>query len=104
MFVNVITNACNAANEEGGVIRLSTRLHGHDRIRIRVEDEGVGIGEADLERVFEPFFSTRRRGQGTGLGLSIVKSIVERHRGSIEIDSEVGRGTSVQITLPCLDL
>jgi PAS domain S-box-containing protein len=104
VFVNVITNACNAANEEGGVIRLSTRLHGHDRIRIRIEDEGVGIGEADLERVFEPFFSTRRRGQGTGLGLSIVKSIVERHGGSIEIESEVGRGTSVQITLPCLDL
>jgi signal transduction histidine kinase len=68
-----------------------------------VEDDGVGIGEQDLDRVFEPFFSTRRRGKGTGLGLSIVKSIVEQHRGSIEIESELGRGTRVLVTLPCID-
>ena len=102
VFVNVITNACNAADEQGGLIRLSSRLLGHDRIRIDVEDQGVGIPRADLERVFEPFFSTRRRGQGTGLGLSIVKSIVERHEGRIEIESQTGKGTLVQITLPCL--
>jgi signal transduction histidine kinase len=63
----------------------------------------VGIRAAELERVFEPFFSTRRKGTGTGLGLSIVKNIVEQHRGTIEIQSEVGTGTTVSVTLPCSD-
>ena len=101
VFVNLITNACNAAHDEGGEIRLTTRLVGRDRVHVRVEDNGVGIGSDDIKRVFEPFFSTRRRGKGTGLGLSIVKSIVERHGGSIEIDSEMGVGTIVVVTLPC---
>ncbi len=101
VFVNLITNACNAAHDEGGRVSISTRLHGHDQIHVRVEDDGVGIGEHEMTRVFEPFFSTRRRGKGTGLGLSIVKSIVEQHHGTIEIDSRLGRGTSVLLTLPC---
>jgi PAS domain S-box-containing protein len=103
VFVNLITNACNAAPEEGGHVRLSTRLHGHDRIHVEVRDNGVGIRAADLNRVFEPFFSTRRKGTGTGLGLSIVKNIVEEHRGTIEIDSVADGGTTVLLTLPCLD-
>jgi PAS domain S-box-containing protein len=103
VFVNLITNACNAAPEEGGRARMSTRLHGHDRIHIEIQDNGVGIQAAELDRVFEPFFSTRRKGTGTGLGLSIVKNIVEAHRGTIEIDSEAGRGTTVLVTLPCLE-
>jgi signal transduction histidine kinase len=103
VFVNLITNACNAAPDEGGRVRLSTRLHGHDRVHVEVEDNGVGIAPAELSRVFEPFFSTRRKGTGTGLGLSIVKNIIEEHRGTIEIDSEVGRGTIVLVAFPCLD-
>ncbi len=102
VFVNLITNACNAAPEEGGRVRLSTRLHGHDQIQIEVEDNGVGIRPTELSRVFEPFFSTRRKGKGTGLGLSIVKNIIEAHRGSIEIQSDVGHRTLVLVTLPCL--
>jgi len=102
VFVNLITNACNAAPEEGGRVQLTTRLHGHDRIQIDVEDNGVGIHASELRRVFEPFFSTRRKGKGTGLGLSIVKNIVEEHRGGIEIDSEIDRRTTVRVTLPCL--
>jgi PAS domain S-box-containing protein len=103
VFVNLITNACNAAPEEGGRVRLSSRLHSHDRICVEIQDNGVGIQETELNRVFEPFFSTRRKGTGTGLGLSIVKNIVEEHRGTIEIVSEAGRGTTVLVTLPCLD-
>jgi signal transduction histidine kinase len=103
VFVNLITNACNAAPETGGRVSLSTGLQGHDRIRVEIEDNGVGIPAAELERVFEPFFSTRRKGTGTGLGLSIVKNIVEIHRGAIQIESELGRGTIVVVTLPCLD-
>ncbi len=102
VFVNLITNACNAAPEGGGRVRLTTRVHGHDQVQIEVEDDGVGIRATELGRVFEPFFSTRRKGQGTGLGLSIVKNIVEEHRGSIEIQSEVDRRTVVLITLPSL--
>jgi len=104
VFVNLITNACNAAPEEGGFVRLATRLHGHDRIHVEVQDNGVGIQPTELSKVFEPFFSTRRKGKGTGLGLSIVKNIIEEHRGSIEIESEVGKGTTVLVTLPCLDI
>jgi len=103
VFVNLITNACNATPEEGGRVRLSTRLHGSDRIQVEVQDNGVGIQTTELDRVFEPFFSTRRKGTGTGLGLPIVKNIVEEHRGSIEIDSEPDGGTTVLVTLPCLD-
>ncbi len=103
VFVNLITNACNASHEEGGTVRLSTCLVGRDRIEVRIADTGVGIAEHDLPRVFEPFFSTRRKGKGTGLGLSIVRNIVEQHRGTIQIDSEIGRGTTVLVTLPCLN-
>jgi two-component system NtrC family sensor kinase len=102
VFVNLITNACNAAHADGGQVRLSSRLSGHDRIEVRVEDDGVGIPPGELDRVFEPFFSTRRKGKGTGLGLSIVKNLVEQHRGTIEIESEPGRGTTVVVSLPCL--
>jgi signal transduction histidine kinase len=83
-------------------VHLSTRPHGHDRVLIRIEDNGIGIRASDLTRVFEPFYSTRRKGTGTGLGLSIARNIVEQHRGTIEIDSEVGRGTTILVTLPCL--
>lgn len=103
VFVNLITNACNAAPDEGGQVHLSTRPHGHDRVLIRVEDNGIGIRASDITRVFEPFYSTRRKGTGTGLGLSIVRNIVEQHRGTIEIDSEVGRGTTVLIALPSIE-
>lgn len=102
VFVNLITNACNAAHTDGGRVRLSSRPRGHDRIEIRVEDDGVGIATTEIDRVFEPFFSTRRKGKGTGLGLSIVKNLVEQHRGTIAIESELGRGTTVVVTLPCL--
>ncbi|MFZ1865791.1 MAG: ATP-binding protein [Polyangiales bacterium] len=102
VFVNLITNACNAADADGGRIRLSSRLCGRDRIEVRVEDDGVGIPSTEIDRVFEPFFSTRRKGKGTGLGLSIVKNLVEQHRGTIEIESELGRGATVVVTLPCL--
>lgn len=101
VLVNLVTNACNAAPEHGGWLRLCTERIGQDRIRLAVEDNGVGIHASEIDRVFEPFFSTRRKGQGTGLGLSIVRNIVEEHRGTVEIDSELERGTIVSITLPC---
>jgi len=102
VFVNLITNACNAAGEDGGVVSARTRRYGNDQVQIVLEDDGIGIPEGDLEQVFDPFFSTRRKGQGTGLGLSIVKNIVEQHEGRIQIESESGGHTTVSIILPCL--
>jgi signal transduction histidine kinase len=99
VFVNLITNACNAAREDGGEIRIMTRLGDDGRLLVTIEDDGVGISEEDLQQIFEPFFSTRRRGKGTGLGLPIVKSILEQHDGSIDIDSSLGQGSCVTLKL-----
>jgi signal transduction histidine kinase len=65
-----------------------------------VEDKGIGVREDQVGRVFEPFFTTKPDGEGTGLGLSIVKTIVERHRGSIDLWSEEGVGTRFTIRFP----
>ncbi|MBL8458548.1 MAG: histidine kinase, partial [Zoogloea sp.] len=63
-------------------------------------DTGKGIPATDLQRVFEPFYTTKPVGQGTGLGLSLSWGIVERHHGRIEVSSEVGQGTTFTVTLP----
>ncbi|MEM8608153.1 MAG: ATP-binding protein [Myxococcota bacterium] len=100
VFVNLISNACNAMGDQGGVVSVQTRALGPSEVQIVFEDNGVGIDPADLDQVFEPFFSTRRKGKGTGLGLSIVKNIVEQHRGRIEIESTPGERTRVTVVLP----
>ena len=64
----------------------------------RLRTREVGMDKATLERIFEPFFSTKKR--GTGLGLAIVKQIVEQHEGTINVDSELGKGTTFRIDLP----
>lgn len=69
-------------------------------VRMRVADTGRGIPEADRERVFEPFYSTKATGQGTGIGLSTVHAVIARHRGRLTLDSQIGRGTSFEILLP----
>src|SRR5690606_37809656 len=71
-----------------------------DEVIFEVEDTGCGIPEELRHRLFDPFFTTKRPGDGTGLGLSICRSIVEGYRGTIEIDSEVGVGTTIRVRLP----
>lgn len=73
-----------------------------DVARIVVRDTGQGIPVEVRDRIFEPFFTTKDRGQGTGLGLSIVHSVVEDHDGWVDVESEVGRGTTFTVTLPCV--
>ena len=102
---NVLENACQAMDELGRgdgpakAKRLSvTRLRAEDRIGIRISDSGGGIAPTDLDRIFEPFFSTK--GFGVGLGLPLASSIVKQHGGDIEVSSELGQGTAVTIWLP----
>ncbi len=95
----LIMNALDAMSQ-GGNLWLSTRSDG-GVIRIVVRDDGSGIPAEILPRIFEPFLTTKETGRGVGLGLAISRSILERHRGTIEVQSEAGRGTTFTITLPC---
>jgi signal transduction histidine kinase len=107
VFINLLRNAEDAM-ESGGTVTLTTRLKPasaewhEDRIVIGVEDTGCGIPARDLPRVFDPFFTTKKGGTGTGLGLSVSYGIVRSYGGTIEIDSEPGRGTRVRVSLPLI--
>jgi two-component system NtrC family sensor kinase len=72
--------------------------NGH--ISVSFKDTGVGIPEENLSKLFEPFFTTKKKGKGVGLGLSVAYGIIEEHGGSIQVDSEVGKGTTFEVTLP----
>jgi len=112
VLVNLVLNAADALPEGGRITvrsgkgptgRPMTDRQGHvqpDQVWFEVEDNGAGIPEYARDRIFEPFFTTKERGLGTGLGLSVAHGIVSRHRGSIEVDTEVGRGTRVSVLLP----
>jgi len=100
VFVNLFTNACHAM-PHGGKLIITTEVAADESwIRVGVEDTGHGIEGAMLSQVFEPFFTTKSDGRGSGLGLSIVKSIVEQHEGTIEVESDTSRGTRFLVTLP----
>jgi PAS domain S-box-containing protein len=97
-FLDLFVNACDAM-PEGGVLRVATSsLEGG--VEIRVEDTGTGIAPDALERIFEPFYTTKPRGKGTGLGLLVTRGIVADHGGSIDVTSELGKGTAFRIRLP----
>jgi len=98
VFTNLLTNAAQAISAEGVVRVFSAVQEGH--IHIEVRDTGSGIPGDQLEDIFEAFYTTKKAGQGTGLGLSISKAIVEKHKGSLKVQSEVGRGTCFTIRLP----
>jgi two-component system NtrC family sensor kinase len=100
VLVNLITNACHAMPEGAGKLELSAGADGEGDVELRVRDNGSGISPDHLGRIFEPFFSTKGEGHGTGLGLSIVRNIVELHNGSIEVESELGNGTTFVLTFP----
>lgn len=101
VFLNLIENAVQAIKSPPGTIRIGAfQESGSGDIVITVEDTGSGILEKDIGRVFDPFFTTKEVGVGTGLGLSIVYGIVQKHQGSIAVESKAGEGTRFIIRLP----
>ena len=112
VLLNLCVNARDAM-PRGGTLMITTRMvsgpslkerfpdaRESDYVGLTVADTGTGIDKATLERVFEPFFTTKEVGQGTGLGLAVVYGIMRSHRGFIDVESEIGRGTKFHMYLP----
>jgi signal transduction histidine kinase len=110
VFTNLVMNAIQAM-PKGGTVRAVVRTervtppsdipeHRGEYVHVALSDTGVGIDPEDMAHVFEPFFTKKAAGEGTGLGLSVAQGIVRAHDGWIQIESEVGRGTTVHVYLP----
>jgi len=103
VFLNLLTNAGDAM-PQGGTLTLRTAPasleDGQPAVSIEFVDTGVGIPAEHLARVMEPFFTTKEEGKGTGLGLAICRRVVQEHQGTIQIQSEVGNGTTVRLVWP----
>jgi two-component system NtrC family sensor kinase len=100
VFMNIIMNAAQAMAEEGRLTVITRAVAGDEAVEIVVSDTGHGIPHEDLDRIFDPFFSTGKEGHGTGLGLSIAYGIISKHQGTITVESAVGVGTTFTIRLP----
>lgn len=98
VWTNLLVNAAQAIKDEGEV-RISTRLEG-ESVVITISDTGCGIEQDDLRKIFNPFFTTKPVGEGTGLGLSIAYGIIEKHGGTIRVDSIPGAGTTFRVSIP----
>ncbi len=96
VITNLLLNSIQAITENGEII-VKTRA-GNDSVEISISDNGCGIPTENLDKIFDPFFTTKER--GTGLGLSICSGIIKRHNGSIDVESEVGKGTTFTVKLP----
>ena len=97
-LLNLFVNAVEAM-PEGGTLTVAAREAGSERVEVEVADTGAGIPDEALPHIFEPFYTTKRE-SGSGLGLSVVWGIAERHGGTVEVESERGKGTVFRLTLP----
>lgn len=104
-ILNNLSANASKYSPEGSVIKIEIEVDGN-QLNVIFEDQGIGISETDLKRVFTPFFRAdnleTRQQVGTGLGLTVVKSLVGLHKGGLKLESELGVGTRVEITLPCV--
>lgn len=98
VFLNLITNAADAIEDSGEIVIKS--WFENDAVKVSIADTGCGIPADVMEKIRDPFFTTKEVGKGTGLGLSIVDRIITAHGGSLDIQSEVGAGTMITVTLP----
>jgi signal transduction histidine kinase/CheY-like chemotaxis protein len=98
VLMNLAVNARDAM-PDGGILTFQTR-HAGGTLLLRVEDNGTGMEPETLSRIFEPFFTTKPVGKGTGLGLAMVHGILQSHRGRVEVESRVGKGTTFTLSFP----
>jgi PAS domain S-box-containing protein len=98
VFMNLLINAAQAI-DQNGLIHIKTRIRG-EFVMVQISDNGRGIPDKILSKIFDPFFTTKDIGKGTGLGLSMAYSIIENHKGKIEVESKVGEGTTFTVYLP----
>lgn len=99
VWMNLLVNAAQAISTNEGQVRIKTYTE-EDSVVITISDSGCGIAPEHLNRIFDPFYTTKPVGEGTGLGLSISFGIVEDHGGSIKVQSVINKGTAFKITLP----
>lgn len=111
VVMNLVTNSVQAIGPQRGHIEVAIAVVGqHENngeslgecVRLVVTDNGPGMSQAVLDRLFEPFFTTKAPGDGSGLGLSVVYGIVQTHQGVIDVRSQLGRGTTIEVLLPCI--
>lgn len=101
VFMNIVSNAAESMETTGGTLSIETKYSLKDgKIVISFKDTGEGIDPEDLSRLFEPFFTKKKKGKGVGLGLSVAYGIVQEHTGAIIVKSEVGKGTTFAVDLP----
>jgi len=114
LLINICNNAADALPEKGGIITIEllnetidlqqiehqTKIIPGQYVKLIVSDNGIGMDTEILERVFEPYFTTKNIGEGTGIGMAVAHGIIERHGGAIIVDSKPGRGTTITILLP----
>jgi signal transduction histidine kinase len=108
VFINLVSNAIDAMDEKNdqhgrdGIAKQLTikSFVENNHVTVKVSDTGVGMPEEVKNKIFEPFFTTKKVGKGTGLGVSISYGIVKDYHGAIEIESEVGKGTTFTLTFP----
>ncbi|MBW1867930.1 MAG: HAMP domain-containing histidine kinase [Deltaproteobacteria bacterium] len=98
--INLIFNAIDAMPDGGSLIIGSLFRKDKNMAEIKVEDTGSGISKEDIPHIFDPFYSTKTEGKGLGLGLSTVHGIIDRHKGTITVDSEAGKGTVFTMKIP----
>ncbi|MBW1783785.1 MAG: PAS domain S-box protein [Deltaproteobacteria bacterium] len=117
VVMNLVTNATDAMSEEGGSLEVTLEkiilreekpcfdwvLSPGTYVRLKMRDTGEGIDPKIMDRIFEPYYTTKDVGKGTGMGLSVVHGIVKRHGGGIRVESELGKGTLFEIYLPALE-
>lgn len=100
VFINLIINAAKAMDGSGQLTITSKEIKKSNTVEISFTDTGTGISEENLRRIFDPFFTTKDIGHGTGLGLAISYGLVQNHKGSLLVDSVVGKGTTFTVCLP----
>lgn len=116
IMMNLCTNADHAMRKKGGMLKVDLRdvefdaaeaqLHGVKPgryLELTISDQGYGMTSETLEKLYDPFFTTKKQGEGTGLGMSIVHGIVKNHKGAINVRSEFGKGSTFNIYLPVFD-